>query len=234
MKKDFREKLLNDPALSEDSPNLLRYREVKKITSWKSNGTIRRLVNEGKLERRRVAPHVQGLRITRQSLTAYLASLNDEDEARKVLGKTPGEWKALKEAKAREDAFGKLTEEQAASNGTVVPEEKITRTSAGAFASPVTEYVDVLSGRLIPIGCYLDETDSLVCGLLDPFLAERILRHRMYRRGIRSSDGNVRYHAQLVSTACDAQMVGSNPTVDRELAEYSLKIRRWFAERKQS
>lgn len=230
MKHDFRT-MLSSPELAEDGPELLRYKQVKKITGWKSSAMIRKLVNAGILKRVRVAAHTQGLRITRASLTAYLDGLNTVEETQKFFGKTEGQWKAMREVKAAEDA-AKQAETNAAENGTVVPEDKITRTDAGAFASPVSEYVDVLSGRLIPIGCYVDLDDSLICGQLDPYIAERILKIRMQRRGIRSSDSNVRYHAANISTATDAALVRSNPN-DIDLAGYSLRIRKWFAERKQ-
>ena len=83
-------------------PEFLKYREVKKIFGWKSNFPIRDAVKKGTLERVRVNPGRNGLRITRKSVDALLATRIEEKDAQEFFGISDGRMAAMRQAKARE------------------------------------------------------------------------------------------------------------------------------------
>src|SRR5258708_32800451 len=72
---DWRKKI--EGEIVPDSADLLRYKAVKRALGVKSNGVVRKLVNDGKLIRVRVGPFSTQLRITQASLDAYLYELNE-------------------------------------------------------------------------------------------------------------------------------------------------------------
>jgi hypothetical protein len=194
-----------------DGPELMRYRAVRKKFGWKTNFNIRKLVDAGVFVRKRVAPHVQGLRITRESVEAYWNSLNNEEETRKFFEVSKGDWEARKAAAKRDKKiFGDV--EDAASRGTVVPDSQIVHTEIGPMAS--CDYMDVLSRRVIPAGCYVDVDESLVAGQIAPCFAERIFKERCRRRGIKT--GNPKYVAEQISEAIGQYYVKVNQARSKE------------------
>jgi hypothetical protein len=203
---DWRKKI--EGEIVPDSNELLRYKAVKRALGCKSNNVIRKLVNEGKLIRVRVGPFSTQLRITKASLAAYLHELNEVEETKKEFGISDGQWAArMQQAKRDRAMFGesKAVED----NGTLADPSKImTIGDLGNFAMTSDDYMDVLSRRLVPAGCYIDADESLVCGQIAPCFLERIMQARMHRRGMSTSQA--RYHAVQISTKVDSYFVQQN------------------------
>jgi hypothetical protein len=203
---DFRRKI--EGEIVADSAELLRYRAVKKLLGCKSNGPIRKLVNDGKLIRVRVGPFSTQLRITKASLASYLHELNEVKETKKEFGISDGEWaERARNAKRDRAMFGQS--QVVEDNGTVAdPSKIVTIGDLGNFAMTSDDYMDVLSRRLVPAGCYIDADESLVCGQIAPCFLERILKIRMQRRGMNTSEA--RYHASQISEKVAQSFVGEN------------------------
>lgn len=203
---DWRKKI--EGEIIPDSDELLRYKAVKRALGCKSNTVIRKLVNEGKLIRVRVGPFSTQLRITKASLAAYLHELNEVEETKKQFGISDGEWaERARNAKRDRAMFGesKAVED----NGTLAdPSKIITIGDLGNFAMTSDDYMDVLSRRLVPAGCYIDADESLVCGQIAPCFLERVLKIRMQRRGMKTSEA--RYHASQISEKVAEFFVGEN------------------------
>ncbi len=215
---DFR-KHKTEPDVVPDGVHLLRYKEVKKRLGVRSSFTIRKLVDEGKLVRVRVGPFSTQLRITKASLDAHLYEINEIKETKKQFGITDGEWaERARNAKRDKELFG-VGESKIENSGTLADPSKITVIGdLGSFAMTSDDYMDIVSRRLVPAGCYIDADESMVCGQIAPCFLERILKIRMQRRGMNTSQA--RYHAANVSTKVDQFFVREN---EKRLGDFNRK-----------
>ncbi len=215
---DFRKHKV-EPAVVADGNHLLRYKEVKKALGCKTNGPIKKLVNEGKLVRVRAGNYKTQLRITKASLEAHLYECNEIEETKKQFGISDADWGArVRQAKIDKQLFG-AGEGKAEDNGTVADPSKITYIEGlGSFAMTGDDYMDPLSRRLVPAGCYIDSDESIVCGQIAPCFLERIMQTRMQRRGMNTSEA--RYHASNISTKVDQFFVQHN---EKRLGDYNRR-----------
>jgi hypothetical protein len=214
-----------EPELVADSPELLRYKAVKKALGITDNTAIRSLVNAGKLVRVRVGPMITQMRITKASLVQHLKDASEVKDTREFFGVTPGQWAERMRNAKREQAdramFG--PKEAAITNsGTPVTakDKPFVIEGLGMFAGTDQDYVDPVSRRLVPAGCYIDHDESIVCGQIAPCYAERITQVRLNRRGMNLN--RARYMAAQVSTKVDAYFVKQN---EARLGEHNRRVR---------
>jgi hypothetical protein len=82
--------------------DFLNYRTIKKMFGWANNRSIRDAVKAGKLVRVHLGTGKQDFRITAESAVAFRNSVLEEAEAAAFFEKTPGQMKAMRQARKRE------------------------------------------------------------------------------------------------------------------------------------
>lgn len=171
-----------------------KYKDVKKIFGWKSNFPVWDAVKKGTLERVRVNLSRNGLRITRASVEKLQADLAEQKITQQEFDIKPGQWAAWKQAKAFEDAAkAQAAVDQSRVIQTIqvgdigefpVPVPKVYTEPGDQFIPDETWSEDPLGQFLVPPGCFVDETEGIVCGLPTPREAAMIFHARCKARGI--------------------------------------------------
>ena len=92
------------PAIPVDvsGADFLNYETVKKMFGWADNRSIRDAVKSGKLTRVHLGKGKQDFRITKESAVAFRDSVLEEAEAAEFFEKTPGQMKAMRQARKRQ------------------------------------------------------------------------------------------------------------------------------------
>lgn len=83
---------------------LMTYAEAKKLLGWRDNKTIRTYCAAGKLVRVQIGSSKQDWRITAESVRKLLAERAEYKATRELFGKTEGQMKAMRQAKAQRAA----------------------------------------------------------------------------------------------------------------------------------
>jgi hypothetical protein len=81
--------------------DFLNYATVKKMFGWADNRSIRDAVTAGKLKRVHIGTGKQDFRITKESAVTFRDSILEEAEAAEFFEKTPGQMKAMRQARKR-------------------------------------------------------------------------------------------------------------------------------------
>jgi len=82
--------------------DFLNYKTVRRMFGWNDNRSIRDAVQAGKLVRVHLGTGRQDFRITAESAVAFRTAVLEEAEAAAFFEKTPGQMKAMRQARKRE------------------------------------------------------------------------------------------------------------------------------------
>ena len=80
---------------------LLNYKVVRQMFGWRQNVSIKNAVYAGKLKRVRISNQRSGFRITAESALALRTEIIELSEAAEEFGYSPGQIKAMNEARNR-------------------------------------------------------------------------------------------------------------------------------------
>lgn len=166
----------------------LTYEQVREKFGCKSDTPIKNAIKAGKLTRVYLSKSVKSARITADSVAKFLNAVMEEKATLKDFNVGNGQWAAWKEAKAHEDEAKALgTDPQAH----MTPAEKdfIANNSVVigdlGFFVPTMEWTkDPITKKMVPPNCFLDETDTPVCGIQTPLEANRCFHARCRAHGV--------------------------------------------------